>query len=61
MVGDQDDIGGGFQAQFLQRHEQAGEVGVGVADRGEGGWPVDAGDQSHWRVALIMLGAVGVA
>ena len=58
--GGQDDVGGGCESLLVQRREQPSEVGVGVADGGEGGWAVDSGDESHRRVVLILRGIVRV-
>ena len=61
MVGRGDDIGRIEEAEIAQRRADARQIVVGIADRGERGRAVDAGNQRVQAVALIVLGAVGIA
>ena len=45
----------------MQRRADARQVVIGIADRGQRGRAVDAGNQRVQAVALIVLGTVGIA
>ena len=61
MIGGDDDVGRGGEAEIVQRLAQLGEIVVGVLDAGHRGRPVDAGGDGVEAVAGIVLAAVGIA
>ena len=61
VVGGDHDVGVGGEPELVQRLAELGEVVVGVLDAGHRGRAVDAGRDLVEAVALVMLGAVGIA
>ncbi len=61
MVGGDHDVGGGGEAEIVERLAQLRQVVVGVLDAGERSRAVDAGRQGVEAVAHVVLGAIGIA
>ena len=61
VVGGDDDVGVLGEPELGEGGADAAEVVVDIADRRQRGRPVDAGLHAEEAVALIVLGAVGIA